>query len=81
MDELFETLTLIQTRKMDAIPVILFGRDYWDRLVNWEMFVEEGTISPGDLDLISYAETAQAVWEIISRFYQINPQPKLPRVQ
>ncbi len=81
MDELFETLTLIQTRKMDAIPVILFGRDYWNRLVNWEMFVEEGTISPDDLDLISYAETAQEVWEIISQFYQINPQPKLPRAQ
>jgi uncharacterized protein (TIGR00730 family) len=81
MDELFETLTLIQTRKMDAIPVILFGRDYWDRLVNWEMFVEEGTISPDDLDLISYAETAQDVWDIISKFYQINPQPKLPRGQ
>ena len=81
MDELFETLTLIQTRKMDPMPVILFGRDYWDRLVNWDMFVEEGTISPEDLDLISYAETAQEVWDQISHFYKINPQPKLPRSQ
>lgn len=81
MDELFETLTLVQTGKMEPLPIILFGRDYWDRLVNWNMFVEEGTISPEDLDLISYAETAQEVWENISEFYKINPQPKLPRGQ
>ena len=79
MDELFETLTLIQTQRMDPIPVILFGRDYWDRLVNWEMFVEEGTISPRDIDLISYAETADEAWEIISSFYREKPDPKLPR--
>ncbi len=81
MDELFETLTLIQTEKMDAIPVILFGREYWDRLINWEMFVEEGTISPKDRDLISYAETAQEVFDQISEFYQEHPQPVLPRGQ
>jgi hypothetical protein len=81
MDELFETLTLIQTRKMGPIPVILFGRDYWDRLVNWEMFVEEGTISPKDLELISYAETAQEAWQQITGFYTMHPQPKLPRGQ
>ena len=61
MDELFETLTLIQTKKMDPIPVILFGKDYWDRLINWDMFVEEGTIAPDDLNLLSYAETAAEV--------------------
>ena len=81
MDELFETLTLIQTKKMDRIPVILFGKDYWDRLVNWDMFVEEGTIAPHDLKLITYAETATEVWEQVSQFYKINPQPKLPRGQ
>jgi len=81
MDELFETLTLIQTKKMDPIPVILFGKDYWDRLINWDMFVEEGTIAPDDLNLLSYAETAAEVWEQVSQFYQINPQPKLPRGQ
>lgn len=81
MDELFETLTLIQTKKMDRIPVILFGKDYWDRLVDWDMFVEEGTIAPDDLKLITYAETATEVWEQISQFYKINPQPKLPRGQ
>jgi len=79
MDELFETLTLIQTLRMDPIPVILFGRDYWDRLVNWEMFVEEGTISPSDLELITYAETADEAWGIIEDFYREKPAPKLPR--
>ncbi len=81
MDELFETLTLIQTKRMDPFPVVLFGRDYWDRLVNWEMFVEEGTIDPEDLELISYAESAGEVWEIINDFYRERPQPKLPRGQ
>ena len=42
--------TRIQTKKMEPIPVIMFGRDYWDNLVNWEMFVEEGTIAPEDLN-------------------------------
>ena len=81
MDELFETLTLIQTQRMEPLPVILFGRDYWDRLVNWQMFVDEGTISPGDLDLISYAETADEAWEIIRTFYEHQPAPTLPRGQ
>ncbi len=81
MDELFETLTLIQTQRMEPIPVILFGRDYWDRLVNWEMFVEEGTISPHDIELISYAETADEAWNLIADFYRDKPAPKLPRGQ
>lgn len=81
MDELFETLTLIQTRRMQPIPVVLFGRDYWERLVNWDAFVEEGTISPEDLDLITYAESAQQVWQAITDFYRREPGEKLPRGQ
>jgi uncharacterized protein (TIGR00730 family) len=81
MDELFEALTLIQTKRMEPIPVILFARAYWNRLVNWEMFVEEGTIEPEDLDLISYAETADEAWEIIHNFYREMPAPTLPRGQ
>lgn len=80
-DELFEALTLIQTRRMQPIPVVLFGRDYWHRIVDWEMFVEEGTISPEDLDLISYAETAQECWQQITDFYAETPSEKLPRGQ
>jgi len=81
MDELFESLTLIQTKRMEPIPVILFGRDYWSRLVNWELFVEEGTISPKDLDLISYAETAEECWRIIKDFYKDRQGEVLPRGQ
>jgi len=81
MDELFETLTLIQTKRMDRIPIILFGKSYWDQLVKWDLFVEEGTISPEDLDLIDYAESAREAWEIIRNFYRDKPQPILPRGQ
>ncbi len=81
MDELFETLTLIQTKRMEPIPVVLFGRDYWSRLVDWDLFVEEGTISPEDLDLISYAETAAECWQIIQQFYRDRPGEQLPRGQ
>ncbi len=68
LDELFETVTLVQTRKMAPIPIILFGRDYWDRLINWPFLVEEGVIAPDDLDLLRYAETAQEAWDIIAKF-------------
>jgi uncharacterized protein (TIGR00730 family) len=81
LDELFETLTLIQTRRMQPMPVVLFSKDYWSRLVNWDMFVDEGTISPEDLDLITYAETAQQCWQIIADFYAEKPAEKLPRGQ
>ncbi|GDY03276.1 cytokinin riboside 5'-monophosphate phosphoribohydrolase [Planctomycetota bacterium] len=80
LDELFETLTLIQTQRMQPIPVILFGRDYWQRLVNWEMLVEEGTVSAENLDLISYAETADECWQLIRDFYRAKPATdRLPR--
>lgn len=59
LDELFESLTLIQTGRMEQVPVLLFGRDYWQRLINWEMLVEIGTISPEDLDLFRFVETAE----------------------
>ena len=81
LDDLFETLTLIQTRRMQPMPVVLFGRDYWSRLINWDMFVDEGTISPEDLELITYAESAQECWQIIADFYSRKPAEKLPRGQ
>jgi len=81
MDELFEALTLIQTQRMDRIPVILFGKTYWDRLVHWDVFVEEGTVAPSDIDLIWYAESAREAWDQIRDFYRDKPQPILPRGQ
>ena len=81
MDELFEALTLIQTHRMEPLPVVLFGKDYWNRLINWDVFVEEGTISPRDLELISYAETAEECWAHIEEFYREHTDPELPRGQ
>ena len=67
LDELFETLTLIQTQKVNAIPILLFGRGFWERVINFNALVEEGTISPKDLDLFQFVETAEDAWNIISQ--------------
>ncbi len=69
MDELFEVLTLIQTKKAPRVPVVLMGRKFWERLVNFPMMVDEGVISAEDLELFSYAETAQEAWSIIADFH------------
>ena len=68
MDELFETLTLIQTRRMTPIPVILFGREFWDKVINWQALADAGTISASDLDLFSYVETADEAVDIIDNW-------------
>jgi len=65
MDELFETLTLIQTHRMDPIPIILFGEEWWRSIVNFELLAEMGTISPKDLDLFRFVDTAEQAWDII----------------
>jgi uncharacterized protein (TIGR00730 family) len=65
LDELFETLTLIQTRKMRAVPVVLVGRAYWERVVDIGYLVEQGTIDPEDAELFGYAETAAEAWRMI----------------
>jgi uncharacterized protein (TIGR00730 family) len=67
LDELFETLTLIQTHKIRPIPVLLFGRAFWERLINFNALVEDGTISAGDLALFDYVETAEEAWESIAK--------------
>jgi hypothetical protein len=74
LDELFETLTLIQTRKMEPVPVVLFGREFWERAINLEYLVEEGTIAQEDIRIVSYAETAVEAWEAIARFHGIVPR-------
>ncbi|MBL8583899.1 MAG: LOG family protein [Rhizobiaceae bacterium] len=71
MDEFFETLTLIQTGRMERVPVILFGKSFWEGAMNLDFLAAQGTISPGDQDIIDYAETADEAWGIISRFYQL----------
>jgi len=68
-DELFEALTLIQTGKIDPMPVILFGTDHWKRLIDWEYLAECGVISPEDLDLLTFCDTAEDAWKTIADFY------------
>jgi hypothetical protein len=70
LDELFETLTLIQTKKIKPIPVLIFGKDFWDRVINFNAMVEEGVISPEDIDLFQYVETADEAFEIILKSYR-----------
>lgn len=73
LDELFETLTLLQTGKTANVMVVLVGRDFWDRLINWQFLVENGLISQNDLQLFHYAETAQEAWDLIRRHNGVPP--------
>jgi len=70
-DEMFELLTLIQTGKIKPIPIILFGREFWERVVNFGALVEEGVISAPDLDLFRFVETAEQAWAIVTEFYGV----------
>src|SRR3954451_21309704 len=74
-DEMFELLTLVQTGKVRPLPILLFGRDYWSRMVNFEGLAEEGVIAPHDLELIHWCEEAADAWEFVSRFYEEHPHP------
>jgi uncharacterized protein (TIGR00730 family) len=67
IDELFEILTLLQTRKAPPAPIVLFGEAYWRRVLNFDALIEEGMISPGDLSLFDFADTAEAAWETLVR--------------
>jgi uncharacterized protein (TIGR00730 family) len=69
LDELFDALTLRQTERMQEIPIILFGRDYWNRVIDFQFLADEGVIADEHLDLISYAETPADAWDIITRFH------------
>jgi uncharacterized protein (TIGR00730 family) len=72
-DEMFELLTLIQTGKVRPLPILLFGRDFWTRMVNFEGLVEEGVIAPHDLDLIRWCEDATEAWDYVCEFYEWDP--------
>ncbi|WP_109807856.1 TIGR00730 family Rossman fold protein [Sphingosinithalassobacter portus] len=69
-DESFELLTLIQTGKIEPIPVLFYGKEFWTRVVNFEALVEEGVISPRDLNLFHFVETAEEGWEIVQNFWR-----------
>ncbi len=69
-DEMFELLTLIQTGKVKPMPVMLFGRDFWSRVVDFHALVEEGVIAPTDLDLFHLVESAEEAWAFVQAFYE-----------
>jgi len=71
LDELFEVITLVQTKKAKQVPIVLFGSDYWKRLLNFDLLIEEGVISPDDLKLFVYADDAQTAWDHIRKFYRL----------
>lgn len=77
-DELFELLTLIQTGKIKPIPVLLFGREFWNRVVNFDALVEEGVISARDLDIFTFVETAEEAWAVVKDFYRDAPAAGTP---
>jgi uncharacterized protein (TIGR00730 family) len=74
-DEMFELLTLIQTGKVRPLPILLFGREFWNKVVNFEALADEGVIARQDLDLIHWTEDAQEAWDYVERYYEENPQP------
>lgn len=75
LDELFETLTLIQTGKMERIPIVLVGQEFWEKLINWEFLVEEGLVGTEDLRLFTWAETGAEAWQKILEFYSRGGAP------
>ncbi len=78
LDELFEVLTLSQTRKTPPVPVVLVGQDYWRRAFDPEFLYQEGVIAAEDRDLFWFVETAQEAWQTILRWHEKNGEPLLP---
>ena len=78
MDEMFESLTLIQTGRMERVPFLLFGREFWNRVVNWNALADAGTISEQDLDLFRFVDTAEQACEIIENWEPAPPRDHIP---
>ena len=73
LDELFESLCLIQTQKVRKIPVLLFDRAYWSKIIDFDALLEEEVISPHDLDIFHYVDTAEEAWDFIRQHYGLAP--------
>ena len=71
LDELFEVITLVQTRKAKPVPIVLFGSEYWKRLFNTDLLIEEGVIAVEDLELFTYVDDPADAWEVIRKFYNL----------
>ncbi len=75
LDELFETMTLVQTGKCRKRPILLFGREFWSRLINFDVLIETGMVSPGDVHLFRYVETAEEAWAVLEAEYGFDAPP------
>lgn len=75
LDELFETMTLIQTGKSRSRPILLFGRAFWEKLLDFQHLIDTGMISPGDVNLFRFVETAEEAWEHLASFYGFDAPP------
>jgi uncharacterized protein (TIGR00730 family) len=73
LDELFDAVTLRQTRRMQEIPIIMVCREYWQRVIDLQFLADEGVIEDEHLELVSYAETAQEIWTAIASFHRHQP--------
>ncbi|MHB1200715.1 MAG: LOG family protein [Polaromonas sp.] len=71
LDELFEVIALVQTGKAKPVPILLFGSGYWKRLLDFDVLIEEGAISPEDLELLTYVDEPQQAWDAIKTFYEL----------
>jgi len=74
LDELFEALTLVQTKKVKPMPIILFGEKYWRELIRFDYMVEQGTIDAEDIDLFVYCDKAEDAWYAIKHFWKEHPE-------
>jgi uncharacterized protein (TIGR00730 family) len=75
LDELFETMTLVQTGKSRRRPIMLFGRDYWRALIDFQHLVDTGMINPEDVELFHYVESAEEAWEVLAAHYGFDQPP------
>lgn len=78
LDEMFESLTLIQTGRMDRVPFLLFGRDFWEKVINWDALADAGTISEADLDLFRFVDTAEDAVALIENWDRAPARDTLP---
>ena len=72
LDELFEVLTLVQTGKAKPVPIVLFGTEFWKRILNFDVLVQEGTISPEDVALFHYTDDPHEAWFLVRNFYKLR---------
>jgi len=78
MDEMFESLTLIQTGRMEQVPFLLFGEAFWRKIINWDALAEAGTIAQDDLKLFRFVETAQEAVQVIDNWPDTGPREEIP---